>query len=90
MDSDLVTFNFQRTGQPTWNFGPRTLDGFNPPTIANLSNWGVVYRNEVTISNPTGSNRTVDCALSRQLALRKNCTSHTLIQVARNLGSRAC
>ena len=60
MDSDLVTFNFQRTGAPTWNFGPRTLDGFNPPTIANLGNWGVVYRNEVSISNPTQFNRTVD------------------------------
>lgn len=60
MDSDLITFNFQRTGQPTWNFGPCTLDGFNPPTIANLGNWGVVYRNEVSISNPTPFNRTVD------------------------------
>jgi hypothetical protein len=64
IDSDLVTFTFQRApGAQVWQFGPRSLDGFSPPKIANLGNWGVVYKNQVTVTNPLGEARTIELKL---------------------------
>ena len=65
MGSDVLTFTFTRTfaGQTTTNvFSPTTRDGTR--RIHNLGNWGVVYTQSISISNPTANARTVDFMLS--------------------------
>lgn len=54
--SDMVTFNYNDAGE-SWVFGPTSPDLSGK--TANLGNWGVVYRTNVTITNRDAVARTI-------------------------------
>ncbi len=65
MNSDVFSFTFTRTHQgntTTRVFSPTTFDGTG--RYHNLGNWGVVYQNEITVTNTSSASRTIEFVLS--------------------------